>query len=125
METIIIDSGVNLLQHLSQFTGTEEYYNHSLSNMKLLLTDGCHFVREQCEAYWLFDLIISHQLSPKVRNEPFQVWTLQHLNNRWFITCHDGNNILLAKQHIEFSDFPLEHFVVWIEDGVALLPSEH
>lgn len=125
MEAITTDSSVNLLQHLAQFTGTETYYNHSLGNMKLYLTDGCHFIREQCEAYWLFDLILSHQLSKNVKSEQFQVWKFQKRVNDWIITCSNGNDKLLVKQIIEYSDFPLNEITIWLEENIALLPSEH
>ena len=125
METTITDSNVNLLHELSQFTGTEEYYEHSIGRMRLLLTDGCHFVRERFQAYWLFDVVLSHQTSKRVRDEVFQVWKLKRFRKRWIINCTDGNGKLLAKQIIEYSDFPLDEITIWIEDGVALLPSEH
>lgn len=120
-----METTFTLQEHLKQFTGTEEYYKHTLGNMKLLLTDGCHFVREQCGAYWLFDLILSHQLSAKVRLEPFQVWNLLNKGKHWLVTCDDGNGRIIVKQQIEYSDFPLDSFVIWVEEGVALLPSEH
>ena len=57
---------------LAQFTGSENYYRHSL-NRKFMHTDGVNYLAEKAGAFWLVDLIASHQLSRKVRAEPFQV----------------------------------------------------
>lgn len=46
-------------------------------------------------------------------------------SNRCTFTMTDGNDKELAKQEIEFTDFPALEQDIWIEDGVGLLPSEH
>jgi hypothetical protein len=61
---------------IAHFTGTDQWYRHSPSRM--LYTDGVRYVAERAGAYWLIDAIASHQLSPGVRREPFQVWTLKN-----------------------------------------------
>lgn len=127
MEATIHLSKQEFQQALQGFRGTENYYLHRIPNgMTMKLTDGCQFVRENAGsgAYWLFDLILSWQL--KLKNNRFQVWRLIKQSNRtWFIECTDGNGNQLASQELVYSDFPVDQFELWYEDGVVLLPSEH
>lgn len=41
---------------LSQFTGTEQWYQHGI-NRKVLFTDGAKYVADTAGAYWLLDEI--------------------------------------------------------------------
>ena len=113
-------------KNLAYFTGTENYYKHSITgNDGIFLTDGCHYLREQLNCYWLFDLILSYQ--HKLSKETHQKWIL--VNNKdssWTITARNENGRLLAIQHIPYSDFPLkEGITIFFLEGVALLPSEY
>jgi len=110
---------------LKGFIGSEQYHRHRLPNgMYLLLTDGCNYVREKGEAYWLFDLILSWQLKP--RKHRFQVWKLEKQNdNTWFAECTDGNNMFIVGQEIGCCDFPLDKIEIWVIDGICLLPTEY
>ena len=112
---------------LAHFTGTLHYWEHKLFNgARLLLTDGCDYVRKQGEAYWLFDIILSYQSSTTVFFPQFQVWKLKKQDDdSWIITCTDGYDKLLVAQEIAFTDFPINEIQIWIERDVALLPSEH
>ena len=70
--------------------GSENFYCHRPS--LILYTDGVKAMAEKAEAYWLIDLIISHQCKKDVNNERFQVWELQRVKNSVFqITAKDGN----------------------------------
>jgi hypothetical protein len=53
-------------------SGSENFYRHSPSS--ILYMDGVKELAEKCGAYWLIDLIISHQCYKNVNREPFQVW---------------------------------------------------
>ncbi len=115
-----------LKMDLEQFTGTENYYEHkTIGGNKLLLTDGCQFLREKAQCYWFFDLISSYQY--KLSKEPFQTWTLKKSKSSgWSIIATDGNDRKLVTQYISYSDFPIEEGVtIFLVDGVALLPSEN
>lgn len=112
--------------NLSYFTGTEKYYKHSIAGKHgIFLTDGCHYLREQLDAYWLFDLISSYQY--KLAKETFQMWKLTKVkDNSWTITATNGNGEILANQFIPFSDFPLEEGIsLFLVDNVAMLLSEY
>ena len=111
---------------LLQFSGTEHYYEHStIGSGKLLLTDGCKYLREVAKCYWLFDLFASYQY--KLCNEDFQTWTLvKTKSNGWEVSATDGNDKKLVTQYIPFSDFVIEDgFTIFLTDGVAMLPSEY
>lgn len=107
----------------NDYTGTENYYKHWL---EIVYTDGVKALAKKCSSYWLIDLIGSHQKNENVRNEPFQVWELKRINECQFnITATDGNNKIIAKQTIPFSDFPFDSCTIWLSDGIVLLPTEY
>lgn len=135
-----------------QTTGSEEWFSHAFG--PLVYTSGIQFLAETCGAYWLIDLVASHQ--PDIRRKmekhdlrPFQVWRLRWIPDvvnadgtvesvKWIIDAwsdtpeapasDDGPaSVLLAKQEIGYSDFPesLSPFEFWVEDATALLKEEH
>jgi hypothetical protein len=114
---------------LSQFRGTTIYYKHLFPGKSpLLITEGCDYVRQKCNAHWLFDAILSYQSDVRLKNMGFQIWELeqQKSNLSWLLTCReDQGKPPVIKQQIEFSDFPLECLKIWVIDNVALLPSEY
>ena len=115
---------------LAQFTGSENLYRHAL-NRNFRHTDGVNYLAEKAGAYWLIDLIASHHLSRKVRAESFQVWTLTltgQKNPMAVAECRaDTNAPLLARQEIEFTDFPLKAIKLCTVDGrlALMLPNEY
>jgi hypothetical protein len=123
MDTAIIQNT------LAQFHGTDDYYKHLFPGKSpLLITEGCKYVRDKCNAYWLFDAILSYQCDKALKGVGFQIWELKQLKSdlSWQLTCkEDTNTKPLITQSIEFSDFPLEYIKIWIIDKVALLPSEY
>jgi hypothetical protein len=118
-----------ITKELSQFHGTAEYHKHLFPGKSpLLLTDGCKYVRDACNAYWLFDAILSYQCEKVLRDVNFQIWELKQLKKdfTWVLTCReDTGKRPLISQSIEFSDFPLDYIRIWVIDKVALLPSEY
>ena len=115
------------IETLQSFRGTSKYHEHaSIGYNRILLTDGCNFVRERFEAYWLFDLILSYQSFVKFQNNTFQVWRLEkQKGGAWLISCTDGNDMVLLVQELEYSDFPIDDFKIWVVDGIAMLPTEY
>lgn len=106
-----------------QFTGTEGYHRY---NFGLLLTDGTAEIAETTSSYWFLDIIASYIFTPKVNKEPFQVWTLKRIaENKFLVTCDDGNDNIIITQEISFSNFRYDEYVVWKMDNVILLPSEN
>jgi len=111
---------------LAGFTGTFKYHIHQLFELCMNLTDGCDYVRKEARAYWLFDAILSHQLTSIVNKQKFQVWRLKKQeDDTWLLICEDGNKNNLAKQHIEHSNFLIPEITIWLVDEVAMLPTEY
>ena len=104
--------------------GSENLYRHSFTHF--VYTDGVKSMVQECKAYWLIDLIISHQIYDVVKKEPFQVWDLKKVEgNHFSIVCTDGNHNKVTSQEIPFSDFPYDLATVWLVDGCMLLPTEY
>lgn len=123
---------------LSQFTGTDNYYRHSLVR-SVLWTDGIQYLIEKAKCGWLIDAIASYQFSPKIRNnallQEFQLWELtvtgdDETGRKAVLTCRvDKGMRAVITQKINTTDFPLPYIKLFVESGdgkhVVLLPSEH
>lgn len=104
--------------------GSENLWRYSFSHF--IFTDGVKSMVTDCKAYWLIDLIISHQIHQKVEIEPFQVWDLKRVQGDVFtIIATDGNHNKLTSQEIHFSDFPYDLATIWLVDGCLMLPNEY
>lgn len=127
---------------LDQFHGTETWYRYSPMFRYLLLTEGVKFLAENAGAYWLMDAIGSHiATNPRLTHtrNPAQFWTLAVNNSKATLRCTDGGKhgaqaIELAKQEIEYTDFPLASIDIWVMWDeivdprgafVAMLPGEY
>lgn len=114
----------NANHYFGSSNGSENFYCHKPS--LILYTDGVKELAETCNAYWLIDLIISHQCYRKINLERFQVWDLKRVKETEFtILCTDGNYNKLTIQEIQFSDFPYDLATVWLVDGCLMLPNEY
>lgn len=111
---------------LNQFTGNENWYQHSL-NRTLLYTDGAKYVADEGGAYWLLDAIaICQRCEKRVVAEAFQVWKLTVRDDcSATLVCEDGNDNVVYTQPIEFTDFPIPEITLWFANNVIYLPSEH
>lgn len=112
--------------NLPYFTGSQKVYEHKTFFGKMFLTEGANYIREKAQARWLYDAIKSYQGAPVLKGESFQAWTLERVNDmNYLLTCDDGNDNILVKQKIPFSDFPLNGITIWKIDEVCLLPREY
>jgi hypothetical protein len=114
-----------LATSLRQFTGTENYYR---VYPKLVITDGVRYLASTASCYWLITAIYSY-LPRKAVIEDFVVATLNVTETRAELVIDDGNGNVIAKQAIEYTDFPLPKiklYCVFENDcWVLLLPSEY
>jgi hypothetical protein len=119
------ESIMNLQQELNKFNGTENYYRHGLTG--ILFTDGIKFLCDEAEAYWLIDVIGSHQFCGKIKDIPFQLWELELTGNGGCkITMkQDSDQPNEVIQHIEYTTFPMQNIKLWLQNNVLYLPSEH
>jgi hypothetical protein len=116
----------DLRNQLSQFTGTERYYR---IYPNVVLTDGTKYLADTAGCYWLMDVYASHLASVNPEIESCTCLKLNKKGHGAEIVIEDGNTHQLAKQHIEYTDFPLDTFVfyaVWAgEFWVLMLCSEY
>jgi hypothetical protein len=112
-------------EHLRHFTGSANWYRHSLSP-SVLYTDGAKYVADVAGAYWLLDYIALAQRSEiTVREEAFQVWKLDVKDSVATLTCEDGNDRIVHTKAVPFTDFPEPGITVWCANNTILLPSEY
>src|ERR1019366_19872 len=111
---------------LRQFTGSENWYRHSI-NRKVLFTDGAKHVADAGGAYWLLDEIALIQPYDKaVAAEEFQCWKLQvRADHTATLSCEDGNGNTVFTKEIEFTDFPADEITLYFVNNVIHLPSEY
>lgn len=130
----------NALPGLGHFIGTEQYWKYALMP-KFTYTDGVRHIAQEAGAYWLLDVIFSHVMEIyrsqaidddnkrllvcKLRRHSYEGMHDQVKGNGARFTIEDGNYNTLATQEIEFTDFPAMTCDVWVQNGVALLPSEY
>jgi len=111
---------------LAQFTGTENYYR---LYPKVVLTDGAKYLADETGCYWLMDLYASYLARLDLNSNSFACLKLTLQGTSAQIVIEDGNSHALAKQHIEYTDFPLEQFMlyaVWSSAfWVVMLTSEY
>ena len=104
--------------------GSENFYRYSFTNF--IYTDGVHSLAQDCKAYWLIDLIVSHQVDAVVQKEHFQVWDLKRVaNDSFIIVATDGNYNKVTSQQIPYSDFPYDLATLWLVDSCIMLPTEY
>ncbi len=126
----------NANDSMTGYRGGELSFINPLTKLKY--TEGIKIVAEKTESYWFLDLIASYQ--NKLKNEGFQVWKLEReysftmvgdvrfvgqRKDSFNVVCEDGNDNVLIKQHIHFSEFPFDNYIVWCIEGVVLLPVEY
>lgn len=118
-----------ILQELSEFTGTEAYHKASLFG-DLVLTDGINYLRNKLNCFWLIDIVASVQHLKEIKEEKnFIVWLIEARKDKSFIvtawndTPYESGK--LYEQEGKYTDFPLDRFEFYQEGEVLLLKSEH
>lgn len=115
----------NLELNLKHFTGTERYHRfHS----RTVLTDGALYLAEQARCFWLMDVFASH-LTEIATDHGAACLKLKRKGDGAQVVIDDGDENVLAKQKIEYTDFPLEEmtlFACWSGGYcVIMLTSEY
>ena len=114
----------NANDQLRDFTGTTQWFRHPLFGK--LYTEGVQHMAETFSAYWFIELVFCHQLKAKVNAHLFQTWSLRRIvRNQFLAVATDGNDNIISKQIIPFSDFPADELTLYFVDNVLLLPSEY
>ena len=112
---------MNANDQLKEYTSTDSYYKY---NFGLLITDGAKALADKFECYWFLDIIASYQ--GEFKQHEFQVWSLgRNEDCSAIVIFTDGNNTIIVSQNIPWTDFKPTVATVFVENGSALLPSEH
>jgi hypothetical protein len=116
----------DLHSQLRQFTGTTQYARLFAN---VMLTDGAIYLADNAQAWWLLDVYASYLLHIDGDREPFTCLKLTVADNSAVVVIEDGNDHLIAKQVIDYTDFPLASITLygcWSDDvWVVMLPSEY
>jgi len=112
-----------LREDLIAFIGTETWHRHPL-NRSMLLTDGVVYFADQAGAWWFLD-IVATEVMRFHRMKPFLVIDLNVNDGQADIRVSDGNEVVLFKRHIHFTDAPDGLWRFYLTDNVVLLPSEY
>lgn len=111
---------------LTQFCGTDNWWRHWTD--RITYTDGVKFLAEKAGAFWVIDLVASHQTA-RLRQEEFQIWNLtvdREKTPMAVATCQaDTDAPVLVRQEIDHTDFPLPSIKLWLVNGTLMLPSEY
>jgi len=104
--------------------GTTAYHQFSPFPEFPVITDGVLEVAQAGECFWLLDLIGGNQINPKL-DKSFQVWELTVNQDKSAVICGYNDTTKIVTQKIDYTDFPLDEFKLYLIDGVILLPSEY
>ena len=115
-----------LLENLSQFTGTTQYYRVLPT---FVVTDGVKYLMDEAECYWLAEFYGLHLVDISFNHEPFTVLKLKRSGEGARIVIEDGNGRTLSYQGLHYTDFPLDEitlFASWSSNSwVCMLASEY
>ncbi len=114
-----------ITEELKQFIGSSVIYEHWLG---ISYTEGVQYLAEAASAYWLLDLIASHQTKRFLSNpklQDFQIWRLSVHENSGTLICEWDTNMEVLRQEIEYTDFPLQSIKLYLVRQVLMLPSEY
>lgn len=114
-------SSKELKANLEQFYGTENYFTNPL--VKYKYTDGVKYFAENAGAYWLLQEI--NGLYVKLGSPSFLNIVVKSNKKKADIIVDDGNDKVLTKKHIGFTDLPEGEWQFFLTDNVLMIPSEY
>jgi hypothetical protein len=112
---------------LARFSGTERIYRQAFAGNVIQYTDGVRYLAETAQAYWLIDVLHSHQRRAVRLCDGFQLWQLQVNDDRSaIIECRaDTGQPAAIRQRIEYTDFPLKQIRLYVVGHTIMLPGEY
>ena len=116
----------DLARTLLGFTGTERYHRYHSNSV---LTDGALYLAEQGRCFWLMDVFASYLPQIKQSDNYVAVLNLTRSGSGAEIAIDDGDENVLFRQSIAFTDFPLQEIKLYAcfagEFWVIMLTSEY
>jgi len=109
--------------NLKQFIGTTQYYKGWCG---VKWTDGVYYFYNNIGA-WLITDISTYWVQARIKNIPFQLWTLKVLkNHRGVLTMReDSDKKPIIRQNYIYVDLPIGTYKFFLIDGVLMLPTEY
>ena len=105
-----------IVAELFQFSGSGSWHQFNGMWPWVIATSGAMEMANLCGAYWLLELVASHQKKICRRHGyaglEFQNWTIK-LRPRaggCIVSCDDGNGKKLSSQTVPYTDFPIKEF---------------
>ena len=109
---------------LKQFTGQVVWYQ-PLLYPHFLYTKGVRYLATHADCFWLLDFIFSNQALATLKEETFQIWTIELDNDKASITVNDGNENVIEVLPLFDAYFPFKKFTLWCIQGRLMLPTEY
>ena len=113
-------------QRLKFYRGSD-ILAHLTPSMRL--TEGALYLAQAAKCFWLFDLYASHLIDRDGDKDWFNCLKLVKRGEGAEIVIEDGNDNALAKQTVDYTDFPLDSitlFACWCQNyWVVMLPGEY
>lgn len=116
----------DLHSQLAQFIGTERYHFNPLYPW-LNYTDGVQYFAQHAGggAYWFLD-IVGTEVQPLTRRRSFLTVDLMvHDTAKADILVTDGNDKVLHRRHVDWTDCPQGVYRFFLQRGVLMLTSEY
>jgi len=113
-----------LQEGLNQFTGAIVWYQ-PLLYPHFLYSKGVRYLATNIDCFWLLDFIFSNQSLATLKEETFQVWTIERENDKASITVSDGNGSVIEVFPLFNTFFPLKKQTLWCIQGRLILPTEY
>lgn len=111
------------------YCGSESLYRVNAMMPRLVCTKS---VVDTCKSkgmYWTLDVIVSHVMTnKKCRGEGFMVAFFDVKDNQCSFKLTDGNDHVLCRQKIEYTDAPVSVKYFLVDDGeniVLMYPSDY
>lgn len=120
----VLQESKQLKENLAQFYGSENHFTNPL--VKFNYTDGVKYFAENAGAYWLLQEINSLYIKLlKINKTEFLDIKVFSKENKADIIIDDGNDNILIKKHIGFTDLPEGEWKFFLYDNVLMLPGEY
>ena len=110
--------------NLGQFTGTENYFKSNMFVPKMLQTDGVEYFCKEGGAYWFLDKV-ALEYSKMQSVHPFMSIKLIVKDGKADVFVEDGDEGVIVKQFIPFTDCPEGEYKFFLTDNVLMLTSEY
>lgn len=104
---------------------TIRYHMLSSKSRSIYLSDGCHQLKERNKCSWLFELILSWQAHPNLKDLECQVWQICEVDNcRYSLTCFDNRDESLFHKKVNAENLSFSKIEILFRNQIAMLPAE-